>query len=110
MSIDDDTCWWFIKDLNNLVSFDAASALYCFRDHVDLTSGNDWCCDESAVLGTDHVQVAFGNLGTFFSDFQFALNALDSGDGLRWEAFLEIKIYFNNFAALMIKLIIYLFV
>lgn len=74
-----------------LVSFDRRSANDGFLDQVGLTSGNGGRGDKGAVLGADHVQVAFGDFGTFFGDFQFTLDAAGTGDRLSWEALLKVN-------------------
>lgn len=47
-------------------------------DEVDLGSGHRGCCNKGAMLGTDQVQIGFGDIGTILSGLQFALEATDT--------------------------------
>lgn len=73
-------CWfvfYFLKAITNLFG-DRSGGL----DDVDGATGNCRGGDEGAVLGTDHVQVGFGDLGAVLSGLQFALEATSAGDRL----------------------------
>lgn len=74
----------------NLISFNWWSTLSNrFRDQVDRTSGNTWCCDKCTMLSANHVQVAFSNFGAFFSHFQFTLDTAGTCESLSREALLK---------------------